>query len=62
MALIWGKKVGKNGRLPRKIVEYSQLGDCTILFALSMAQYWIFRRGARNGNHFRSKGLKIYLI
>jgi hypothetical protein len=44
MALISDKKAGKNGRLLRKSEEYQQLVVCTILFALTSARYWIFRR------------------
>jgi len=61
-ALIWDKKPGKNRRLLRKSVEYSQLGACKILFAPSSAQCWVFRRRARSGDHFRSpmtKKLKL---
>ena len=55
IALIWEKDSGKNSRLLQKTLEYSQLVTWEILFALSSAQDWIFRRGAQTGDHFRSR-------
>jgi len=56
-----GEKTGEKSRLLRKTVEYSQLVTWKILFALSSIQYWIFRREAQTGDHFRSMAPKIYL-
>jgi hypothetical protein len=59
-ALIWEKKIEQ-----KRPVNPKNRGILAIwsvhqfLFALSLAQYWIFRRQAKSGNHFRSKGLKI---
>jgi hypothetical protein len=62
MPLTWGKKTGEKRRLLRKTVEYSQLVIWKILFALSSAQYWIFRRGAQTGDHFCYRALTIYFM